>query len=161
MTTELSMLLFSALLFFGIIMVQALMGISQNGLQAQAGSRDNLPAPNVLRERLQRLISNLQENLVLFTIVVVTAHVAGVLLCTARARCCLRRRVTLDSPSVLGYRDNWDGTYRFRIVLVPPYKTTRQDALAKTLYYFAAVCCLVGDRGALRSLQSKQAAVFW
>ena len=78
MTTELSMLLFSALLFFGIIIVQALMGISQNGLQAQAGSRDNLPAPNVHRERLQRLISNLQENLVLFTIVVVTAHVAGI-----------------------------------------------------------------------------------
>jgi len=78
MTTELSMLLFSALLFFVIIVVQATLAISQNGLEAQAGSRDNLPAPNLLRERLQRLIANLQENLVLFAVLVLTAQVAGV-----------------------------------------------------------------------------------
>ena len=42
MTTELSMLLLSALLFFVIIMAQAMMGIGQNGLKAQAGSRDGL-----------------------------------------------------------------------------------------------------------------------
>ncbi len=78
MTTELSMLLLSALLFFVIIMVQAMLGISQNGLKAQAGSRDGLPAPNLLRERLQRLIANFQENLVLFAVVVLSAHAAGV-----------------------------------------------------------------------------------
>jgi len=78
MTTELSMLLLSALLFFAIIMAQALLAIGQNGLKAQAGSRDGLPAPNLLRERLQRLIANLQENLVLFAVVVLTAHAAGI-----------------------------------------------------------------------------------
>jgi len=78
MTTELSMLVLSGLLFFAIIMVQAVLGISQNGLKAQAGSRDGLPAPNVLRERLQRLIANLQENLILFAVVVLAAHAAGV-----------------------------------------------------------------------------------
>lgn len=78
MTTELSMLLLSALLFFVVIMAQAMLGIGQNGLKAQAGSRDGLPAPNLLRERLQRLIANLQENLVLFAVVVFTAHAAGV-----------------------------------------------------------------------------------
>lgn len=78
MTTELSMLLFSTLLFFAIIMVQALMGIFQLGLAAQAGSRDNLPQPNQFRQRLQRLTANLQENLVMFAVLVLVAHVAGV-----------------------------------------------------------------------------------
>lgn len=78
MTTELSMLLYSAILFFVIIMVQALLGIGQNGLAAQAGSRDGLPDPTVFRERLQRLIANLQENLVMFGIVVLVANAMGV-----------------------------------------------------------------------------------
>lgn len=78
MTTELYMLLLSTLLFFVIIMIQALLGIGQNGLQAQAGSRDGLPAPTMLRDRLQRLTANLQENLVMFAVLVLTAHAAGV-----------------------------------------------------------------------------------
>lgn len=78
MTTELSMLLYSSLLFFAIIMVQALLGIGQNGLPAQAGSRDGLPEPNLLRQRLQRLSANMQENLVMFAAVVLIAHAAGV-----------------------------------------------------------------------------------
>lgn len=78
MTTELSMLLFTTLLFFAIIMVQALMGIFQFGLAAQAGSRDNLPQPNLFRQRLQRLTANLQENLLMFAVLVLVAHVAGV-----------------------------------------------------------------------------------
>lgn len=78
MTTELSMLLYSALLFFVIIMAQALLGIAQNGLAAQAGSRDNLSDPTVLRDRLQRLIANLQENLVMFGVVVLVANALGV-----------------------------------------------------------------------------------
>lgn len=77
LSTELWMLLLTTLLFFVIIMIQALLGIGQNGLQAQAGSRDNLPAPNVLRERLQRLTANLQENLIIFAIVVIAAEVSG------------------------------------------------------------------------------------
>ncbi len=44
----------------------------------QAGSRDNLPEPTVLRKRLQRLIANLQEILVMFAAVVLVAHAAGV-----------------------------------------------------------------------------------
>ncbi len=78
MTTELMMLLYSTLLFFAIIMVQALLGIGQNGLAAQAGSRDNLLEPNLLRKRLQRLSANMQENLVMFAAVVLVAHTAGV-----------------------------------------------------------------------------------
>ncbi|MEJ2288891.1 MAG: 3-hydroxyacyl-CoA dehydrogenase NAD-binding domain-containing protein [Deinococcales bacterium] len=40
-------------------------GIAQ--LLAQAGSRDSLPEPTVLRKRLQRLSANMQENLVIFS----------------------------------------------------------------------------------------------
>jgi uncharacterized MAPEG superfamily protein len=72
------MLLYSALLFLVIILIQAGLGISQNGLMAQAGNRDNLPEPTVLRQRLQRLSANMQENLVMFAVVVLVASAAGV-----------------------------------------------------------------------------------
>jgi len=78
MSVELLMLLYSALLFLAIILAQAGLGISQNGLMAQAGSRDNLPEPTVLRQRLQRLSANMQENLVMFAVVVLVASAAGV-----------------------------------------------------------------------------------
>jgi len=78
MSVELLMLLYSALLFLVIILAQAGLGISQNGLMAQAGSRDNLPEPTVLRQRLQRLSANMQENLVMFAVVVLVATAAGV-----------------------------------------------------------------------------------
>lgn len=78
MSAELLMLVYSAVLFLVIILVQAALGISQNGLMAQAGSRDNLAEPTVLRKRLQRLSANMQENLVLFAIVVLAASAVGV-----------------------------------------------------------------------------------
>ena len=77
MSVELLMLVYSAGLFFIIIAVQAGLAIQQNGLMAQAGSRDELPEPTVLRKRLQRLTANMQENLVLFAIVVLAAHAGG------------------------------------------------------------------------------------
>jgi len=78
MSVELLMLVYSAVLFLVVIVVQAGLAISQNGLMAQAGSRDNLPEPTVLRKRLQRLSANIQENLVMFAIVVLVANAAGV-----------------------------------------------------------------------------------
>ncbi|MEM8563269.1 MAG: MAPEG family protein [Pseudomonadota bacterium] len=78
MSVELLMLMYSTLLFLVIILGQAVLGITQNGLMAQAGNRDNLAEPTVLRKRLQRLSANMQENLVLFAIVVLVAGVLGV-----------------------------------------------------------------------------------
>ena len=78
MSAELSMLVYSALLFLLIILVQAALAIAQNGLMAQAGSRDSLPEPTVLRKRLQRLSANMQENLVIFSAVVLVANAIGV-----------------------------------------------------------------------------------
>lgn len=78
MSVELSMLVYSTLLFLLIILTQGALGIAQNGLMAQAGSRDSLPEPTVLRQRLQRLSANMQENLLMFAIVVLVAQAAGV-----------------------------------------------------------------------------------
>ena len=77
MSVELTMLLYSAGLFLIIILAQAMLAIQQNGLMAQAGSRDSLPEPTVLRARMQRLTANMQENLVLFAAVVLVATVGG------------------------------------------------------------------------------------
>ena len=78
MSVELLMLVYGAVLFLVVILLQAGLAISQNGLMAQAGSRDNLSEPTVLRKRLQRLTANIQENLVMFAIVVLVANAAGV-----------------------------------------------------------------------------------
>lgn len=78
MSVELMMLLYSTLLLLVVILSQAVLGIRQNGLMAQAGSRDSLPEPSVVRQRLQRLTANLQENLVMFAAVVLIANAAGV-----------------------------------------------------------------------------------
>ena len=78
MPTELLMLLYSAALFLVIILAQAGLAIQQNGLMAQAGSRDSLPEPTILRLRMQRLTANMQENPVLFATVVLVANAAGV-----------------------------------------------------------------------------------
>ena len=78
MSVELLMLVYSAVLFLVVILMQAGLAISQNGLMTQAGSRDNLPEPTVLRKRMQRLTGNIQESLVMFAIVVLVAHAASV-----------------------------------------------------------------------------------
>jgi uncharacterized MAPEG superfamily protein len=78
MSVELLMLIYSVALILVIIVVQAGMAIAQNGLMAQVGSRDELPEPTVLRKRLQRLSANMQENLVMFSAVVLVANAAGI-----------------------------------------------------------------------------------
>lgn len=78
MSVELLMLVYSALLLLLIILAQAGLAIGQNGLMAQAGSRDSLAEPSVVRKRLQRLTANMQENLVIFSIVVLAANAAGI-----------------------------------------------------------------------------------
>ena len=78
MSVELTMLLYSAGLFLLIILAQAGLAIQQNGLMAQAGSRDSLPEPTVLRARMQRLTANMQENLIMFAAVVLVANAAGI-----------------------------------------------------------------------------------
>jgi uncharacterized MAPEG superfamily protein len=78
MTTELIILFYSVILFFTIIILQASLAIVTNGAMVQAGSRDDLPEPSVLRKRLMRLSANMQENLIMFAALVLIAHGIGV-----------------------------------------------------------------------------------
>jgi len=78
MTTELTLLLYSVVLMFAIILAPAVLAIIENGVLTQAGPRDNLPEPSVLLARLRRLAANMQENLVMFAAIVLIAHSAGV-----------------------------------------------------------------------------------
>ena len=78
MTPELTMLVYSVLLMLVVILLPATTAIKENGLMAQAGSRDNLPEPSVFLARCRRLSANMLENLVMFAAIVLTAHVAGV-----------------------------------------------------------------------------------
>ncbi len=78
MNTELTMLVYSVILTFALISIPALAAIVQNGLAAQAGSRDDLPEPTVFIKRAQRLQNNMIENMVLFVPLILAAQAAGV-----------------------------------------------------------------------------------
>ena len=78
MTPELTMLLYSILLTFLIILVPAFLNILNNGAMAQAGARDNLPEMSVAAKRGDRLRSNMLENMVLFGGLVLVAHASGI-----------------------------------------------------------------------------------
>ena len=78
MNAELTLLVYSVILTFLIIMVPALAGILQNGLATQAAARDGLPEPTVFAKRARRLQDNMIENMVLFVPLVLVAQAAGV-----------------------------------------------------------------------------------
>lgn len=78
LTTELRFLLYSAFLYFVWIFVHAGSRISEIGLKGAMGPRDNVAAPGVFAARAKRLVDNMQENLVLFAVVVLVAGEAGV-----------------------------------------------------------------------------------
>ena len=78
MTIELTMLLYSVILLFLLILIPATESIIRSGVMAQAGPRDNLPAPSVFNKRATRLKNNMIENMVLFAPVVLLASAAGV-----------------------------------------------------------------------------------
>ena len=78
MSVELLMLVYSVGLLLVILLAQGAVGVLANGVAAQAGPRDNLPEPSVLHARMTRLRSNMIENLLMFTPIVLVAHVIGV-----------------------------------------------------------------------------------
>lgn len=78
MTVELTLLLWSVLLTFVLILIPAGEAIRRNGGPAQAGARDDLPEPSVFHKRATRLSTNMLENMVLFTPLVLIAHATSV-----------------------------------------------------------------------------------
>ncbi len=65
MTVELTMLFYSVILLFIMILIPAGNAIIQNGAPAQAGPRDDMPEPSVFNRRATRLRDNMLENIFL------------------------------------------------------------------------------------------------
>ncbi len=66
MVVELRMLVWSAVLLLGLILIQASAGLRANGTAAMAGNRDHLPPPTPFQARAKRVVANHIENLVVF-----------------------------------------------------------------------------------------------
>ena len=77
MTPDLQMLVWSAALFLVQMAVAAAGANAQVGLPALAGNREDLPAITGWAGRARRAHLNMLENLVVFAIVVLVAHLAG------------------------------------------------------------------------------------
>lgn len=77
MTPDLQMLVWSAALFLVQMAVAAIGTQGQVGLPALAGNRDDLPPITGWAGRARRAHANMLENLAVFAIVVLVAHVAG------------------------------------------------------------------------------------
>src|SRR5262245_36778399 len=78
MTVELTMLVYSVVLLFVLILIQALAGVLAQGLPEMAGSRDGLPEPKPFQARTKRIVDNHREGLALFTPLVLVAAVAHI-----------------------------------------------------------------------------------
>ncbi len=77
MTADLVWLVWAGVLAFVLVVVAALGVMLQVGLPALAGNRENLPPAAGWAGRAQRAHRNMMENLPLFIILVVAAHLAG------------------------------------------------------------------------------------
>lgn len=77
MTTELTMLVWTAALLLALVVVQAVVGVRAQGMPL-AHSRDNLPAPTGFHARMLRVVDNHREGLTLFAPVVLAATLADV-----------------------------------------------------------------------------------
>ncbi len=78
MTIDLWMLVGAAALQWVLIMADATLFIMANGVPTASGNRDgDLAEPSPLNARLKRCSENMQENLPMFAILVLVAHVSG------------------------------------------------------------------------------------
>lgn len=79
MTIELTMLLYSVILAFAIVLVPATDSILKNGVFPMMGNRDaGLAEPSVWNCRAKRAAVNMAENLLWFAALVLIAHAADV-----------------------------------------------------------------------------------
>jgi uncharacterized MAPEG superfamily protein len=77
MTPDLVWLVWAGVLTFVLVVVAVLGLMLQVGLPALAGNRENLPPASGWAGRAQRAHRNMLENLPLFIILVLAAHLAG------------------------------------------------------------------------------------
>ena len=77
MSLDLKYLLFSALLMFVQVLIAAAAANQVVGITTLAGNREDLPVLTGFAGRAKRAHLNMLENLVLFAVLVLIAHVAG------------------------------------------------------------------------------------
>jgi len=77
MSLDLKYLLFSVLLTFVQVLISAASANQAVGLTALAGNREDMPPLTGFAGRAKRAHLNMIENMVLFTALVLIAHVAG------------------------------------------------------------------------------------
>jgi uncharacterized MAPEG superfamily protein len=77
MSLDLKYLLFSVLLTFVQVLISAASANQSVGLTALAGNREDMPPLTGFAGRARRAHLNMIENMVLFTALVLIAHVAG------------------------------------------------------------------------------------
>lgn len=78
MTFELQMLFWTAVLLFGLVLVQgALVPINQ-GFAWGLGARDEPRDMTALQGRMTRIVNNQIEGLAVFAVLIITAHLSGV-----------------------------------------------------------------------------------
>jgi uncharacterized MAPEG superfamily protein len=78
MTPELMYLIWSAALTFALVLVAVAGATAEVGLPTLAGNRDGLPEMKGWAGRAARTHRNMLESLILFAVLVLVAHIAGV-----------------------------------------------------------------------------------
>jgi len=78
LSTPLTMLLYSSILMFLLILIPAGAAIRRNGAMAQAGARDALPEPSIFMKRANRLNANMRENMIIFAVLVLIAELVKI-----------------------------------------------------------------------------------
>lgn len=78
MSFMLSLVVYSAAILFVLISVQAVAGLSNNGLKWGLGARDGAKDPTVFQGRALRTVQNHIEGMMLFVPLALAAHMAGI-----------------------------------------------------------------------------------
>lgn len=81
MTNTLTLLVYMAIVTWLTLLVASLLkarGWTVPGMKLALGNRENMPEPSALAGRTERTARNTLENLVLFAVLALTAHAAGV-----------------------------------------------------------------------------------
>ena len=78
LSPELTFLLWAVALTFIQLIISLLGATQQHGLTTLAGNRENIGSTSGWAGRAQRAHRNMLENLVLFAILVIVAHIAGI-----------------------------------------------------------------------------------
>lgn len=78
MTVELSAIAYSSILLLLLILISAGANVSAMGQSWGFGNRETQPSSDGFKGRTKRAYMNLLEQLVIFSILVITAHLAGI-----------------------------------------------------------------------------------